>query len=275
MRTFNEILSALRADVVANTELQTKLVLDATKTFDEQFSKVSFLSILTYIVASAIFLHEQIVNDKAVEIEAQIASKYPFSIPWYYAQSLAFQLGDELVFNKNTFQFAYASIDATKQIIKYTSIRQRQVEGVTKLQVFATKENKVALTADELTAYSAYLRQVGAAGTHFQFISLAPDNLELNLTVYYNPQILKADGTSYADGSKPVETAIDNYLNGITYGGVFNRTKLTDAVQLATGVSDAVLFNVKLNGDLNNTREFESASGFYNSLNPNIEYIAV
>jgi len=271
-RTLNDILLAIRTDFVANIKLQSIYGLDTTLTFEDQFSRVSFESVLTYIVASAIYLYESIVSAKSDEIESQIASKYPFSIPWYSDIALAFQLGDSLLFDETTYKFNYPAIDSTKQIIKFTTIRQRQVEGVTKLQVFATKANKTALTSDELAAFSSYMTQVGAAGTHFQFISLNPDQLIINLTVYFNPQVLNSTGVSLSDGSKSVDLAIANYLNGIKYGGAFNRTKQTDAIQLAAGVNDIVLGDVKVNGDLNPAQFFESESGFYNAQSINATY---
>lgn len=271
-RTLNDILLAIRTDFVANIKLQSIYGLDTTLTFEDQFSRVSFESVLTYIVASAIYLYESIVSAKSDEIESQIASKYPFSIPWYSDIALAFQLGDSLLFDETTYKFNYPAIDSTKQIIKFTTIRQRQVEGVTKLQVFATKANKTALTSDELAAFSSYMTQVGAAGTHFQFISLNPDQLVINLTVYFNPQVLNSTGVSLSDGSKSVDLAIANYLNGIKYGGAFNRTKQTDAIQLAAGVNDIVLGDVKVNGDLNPAQFFESESGFYNAQSINATY---
>ena len=272
-RTLTEILQALRADFVANITLVSIYGLDTSLTFEDQFSKVSFEAILTYLVASAIFLYETIVSAKSDEIESKIATEYPFSIPWYSNIALSFQLGDYLVFDENTYKFAYPVIDPEKQIIKYTTIRQRQIGGVTKLQVFATKANKAALTADELLAFSAYIFRAGAGGTHFDYISLAPDQLVINLTVYYNPQILNSTGAKLSDGTKPVEIAINDYLNGIKYGGTYNRTKQTDYVQLAEGVNDVVLGDVSVNGDLNNAQTFESASGFYQAQSIIVNYI--
>ncbi len=272
MRTLDEILTAIRADFVNNITLQEHYGLDASKTFNEQFSKVSIEAIFTYIVASAIFLYEKIVYGISADLTAKIASEYPFSISWYHDKALAFQLGDALVFNENTYRFDYLQHDTSKQIVRYAAIRQRQIEGVTKLQVFATKAEKTALSVDELRAFSKYMTEIGAAGTHFEFISLSPDLLEVNATVYYNPQLLKSTGESLSGNEKNVEMSIRDYLNGIKYGGVFSRTKLTDAIQGTIGVNDVVLGDVKLNGDLNNAREFESDSGFFKAETINITY---
>ncbi len=273
-RTLTEISQAIKADFVANLTLQSVYGLDATMSFDDQVSRVSVEAVLIYVWSMAVFMHESYIDSKTAEIERNIASEYPFSIPWYSGISLAFQLGDSLAFDESTYKFSYPIIDATKQIIKFTTVRQRQIEGVTKLQIFATKATKAALTTDELAAFSSYITQRGAAGTHFQFISLAPEQLELNLTVYYDPQILKATGEKLSDGIKSVDTAINAYLDTIKYGGVFNRTRQTDAIQLADGVNDIILRDVKVNGDLNNDREFESASGFYVAQTINVTYIA-
>ena len=273
-RTLTDISLAVKADFVANLTLQSIYGLDASLSFDDQFSRVSVEAILIYIWSMAVFIHESYIDTKTTEIESNIASEYLFSIPWYSNIALAFQLGDSLEFNEATNKFEYPVIDPAKQIIKFTTVRQRLVSGVTKLQVYAAKANKTALTTDELAAFSGYIAQRGAAGTHFQFISLAPDQLELNLTVYYDPQILKATGEKLSDGIKSVEKAINNYLNGIKYGGVFNRTRQTDAIQLADGVNDIILGDVKVNGDLNNAREFESTSGFYVATTINVTYIA-
>lgn len=274
MRSFDEILTAIRADFVANLVLQNAYEIDPEKTFKEQFSQMSIESALTYIVASAIYLHEKIVGDKASELESKIADEYPFTKDWYKRQFLAFQLGDKLAFDDAEQKFQYPAIDASKQIVKFVAIREREVEGVTKLHVYATTSDKAALTAEQLEAFKSYAKQVGAAGTHFQFTSLNPDQLELNLVVTYNPQLLGNNGESLADGTNAVNLAIAAYLDGIRYSGMFNRTKCIDAVQNATGVLDAVLGEVKMNGETVNTQSFESPSGFFNAQTINVTYTA-
>jgi len=274
MRSFEEILSAIRADFVANLTLQNVYEIDPEKTFEEQFSQISLESALTYIVASAIYLHEMIVNDKATELENKIADEYPFTKNWYKRQFLAFQLGDKLAFNEAEKKFQYPAIDASKQVVKFVAIREREIEGVSKLHVYATTTDKAALVAEQLEAFKGYAKQIGAAGTHFQFTSLNPDQLELNLVVTYNPQLLGNSGDTLVDSTNTVNLAIAAYLDGIRYSGMFNRTKCIDAVQNATGVLDAVLGEVKMNGETVNTQSFESPSGFFNAQTITITYTA-
>lgn len=264
MRTLDQINQGIKADFVANEVLREAYGIDALKSFDDQFSKVSLESIIIFIVATAIWLLEVIVSQKETELESQIASEYPYSIPWYYNKALQFQLGDWLAFD-SSYKFTYPVIDEDKQIVKFVAIREREVDGVTTLQIFATKAAKDALTEDELAAFTAYIQQIGAAGTHFEFISLAPDTISLEMVCVYNPQLLSFEGERLAGGGKPVNEAIEAYLDGIKYGGSFTRTKLVDAIQVANGVFDVELESVLLNGVLNASRSFESPSGFFKS----------
>lgn len=272
-RTLDEIKQAIRADFVANITLQEAYGLDPAKTFDEQFSQVSLEAIWTFIMASAIYLLELIIDKHKNDIESQIAVKYPFSTAWYYDRAREFQLGDSLSFDETTYKFSYATLDVSKQIVKNVAIREREILGVTKLQVYATKASKISLNDGELAAFEAYIKQIGAAGTHFQFISQDPDLLNIGLTVTYNPQIINADGTRFSGNNKPVNDAINGYLDTIKYTGSFSRTRLVDAVQLAVGVLDVVIGDVFINGELIESQRFESPSGFFAASVINATYI--
>lgn len=272
MRKLTDIVQSIKNNFVANFIMQSTYDLDAAKTFDEQFRTVSIEAQYVDLTASAIYDHEQIVDDRAADIEAQIAAAYPFSRAWFYDTALSFQLGDTLQFNPDTYKFSYPVISDTKRIIKFVAIRQLIIEGVTILRIYVTKDGKQALTPDEMNAFSAYMFQVGYAGAHFEYVSENPDNLVVNYRVYYNPQILNMGGERLSGGGKPVEEAIANYLNSIRYGGAFNRTKCDDAVQKADGVSDIILGDVYMNEELANDQTFESPSGFFNAQSINVVY---
>lgn len=262
-RTQTQILEAIRADFVSNITLQEAYGLDPEKSFNEQFSTVSLEAIWTFIVASAIYLLELIIDSKQAEIDTKINSKQAFSIPWYQQNALAFQLGDELTLNPETYQYRYPEQNEDKKIVKHASVRTRTIDGVSKLQVYIAKENKEALSSAELDAFADYYSQTGAPGTHFDFISLAPDSLTINLAITYNPQLLSASGELLSNATSPVNEAIEGYLNSLRYTGKFSRTKLIDSVQKAPGVLDALLGDVLMNGEAANVQLFESPSGFF------------
>lgn len=273
MSRLTEILSSIKANFTNSIILRSFYGLDENKTFDQQFSAVSLESQFVEVAGALTNDFETLVDARASGIEAQIAAKYPFSVPWYYSISLAFQLGDTLVFNPDTFGFGYAVIDESKQIIKHVAIRQIENDDhVTVLRIYVAKEGKQALTPDELNAFVSYIFKLGAAGTHFDYVTRNPDVLDISVRIFYDPQILNASGERLSGGGKPVDEAINTYLDGILYGGVFNRTKIVDAIQNADGVADVVLDNVSMNGTLNNAQSFTSPSGFYLAENINATY---
>lgn len=271
MRTLDEIKNEIRANFVRDTTLQAAYGLDAAKTFDEQFSKVSIEAILTYIVAVSLWVFENILNNHREDINKTIAAQAICNVPWYHARSLAFQLGDFISMNAETYQWGYAVIDATKQIIKFVSVRQAESNGVTVLRIYVSKENKQPLSIDELAAFTAYIKEIGAAGIHYEIISQAPTNLSFTLQVVRNPMVLDSSGNRLSDGVNTVSEAVSGYLDNIVYGGVFNRTKLVDAIQNADGVTDVILQEVRIGSEASASQNIESPGGsfvhdFYNSV---------
>lgn len=263
MRTLDKIKNELRANWVANETLRSAYGLDASKTFDEQFSKVSVEAIITYVVAVSIWVFETILDNHKVDIIAAIAQNAVCSIPWYHARCLAFQLGDFVTLNPETYHWDYPTVDETKRIIKFASVRTVDVAGVTKLRVFVSKADKAALSASEKQAFERYIQDIGAAGTHFEVISEAPAPMALKIQITRNPMVLGFDGKALADGSDVVGNAIRGYLDGIVYGGVFNKTKLIDAIQAVNGVVDVVLSEVKSGSNVIAGQNYESPGGAF------------
>lgn len=271
MRTLEEIKQEIRENFVANVTLREAYGLDAAKTFDEQFSKVSIEAVLTYIVALSIWVFESILNGHKTDINNTITQQSICNIPWYHAKALAFQLGDYIVMNADNYRFEYPLIDIDKQIVKFASIRQVESDGVTVLRIYVSKANKLPLSVNELAAFTAYIQEIGAAGVHYQIISQAPTNLSFTLQVVRNPMILDSSGNRLSDGVNTVSEAISLYLDKIVYGGVFNRTKLVDAIQTADGVVDIILNEVKIGTEPSTAQNIESPGGsfvhdFYNSV---------
>lgn len=242
MRTLNEITSIIKSDFVANQTLATTYGLDIAKSFDEQFSKLSLEACLIHVVAMSIWLLEQIIGTTKKEIDAQIERNYMCSVPWYHAKCMEYQDGYVPSYESTHYRYVYSASDANKCIVTFVAVREVVMDGVTTLRVLLSKEDKVPLTTDELARFSTYLHRIGAAGTHYDIVSKASDRLKINVQVNYNPLMLDGAGKKIVDKSEPVPAAVEAYINGIVYGGVFNKTRFIDAVQAAEGVVD-VLFN--------------------------------
>lgn len=262
-RTIQEISANLKESFVANETLKTIYDLDASKTFDEQFSKVSLEAILIFIFSTSAWLLEQLWDTFRVETEKRINDAYVTSRQWYYRKALEFQKGDSLEFDSKTYSYRYPVIDESKQIVKNVAVRQVVDMEVTKLKIYFSDGSKQPLTGDLRNSFETYMREIGAAGTHYLFVSEAPDPLRIHLRVYYDPLVLDSKGTRLEGDGKPVEETIETYLNTLEYGGTFYASKLVDMIQNTEGVEDVELYGTTWKGTQENRRRIDADSGSF------------
>jgi hypothetical protein len=281
-RTISQIKNSMTQQFMADSVIIEKYGFAPGSTFTDTFSAVSLESIWFSIVAAAIYVLETLFDAFREDVDAKIAEAVVASIPWYHKISLEFQYGDSLVFDEKTQGFVYPVIDTTKLIVKYAACRD--LGGM--VYVLASKDDgsgsPTALSADELTAFDAYLHERKPAGVLLQAASFDPDEVRVAVTVQYNPQVLSPDGQLIAEpGVYPVEEAIDAYLKGIVYGGALNKTKLVDAIQAAAGVIDVSLTGVSVKTAAGSTftpvagNNYTSVGGSFlsNNLRSTISYV--
>ena len=259
-RTIQQIKAAMTQQFMTDGVIREKYGITGDATFDGTFSKVSLENIWFSIVASAIWALEQIYDAFREDVDGKIAGAVLASIPWYHKIALEFQYGDSLVFDEDTQQFVYPSVDASKQIVKFAACRDIG-GGVYVLAAGADSAgNPQRLSFAVLAAFESYLRQRKPAGVILSVDSLDPDLVRVSMQVQYDPQVLDATGHLIADPSvKPVEDAVNGYLHGIVFGGVLNKTSLVDAVQAAPGVKDVLLSSVSVKAA--NTASYTPVAG--------------
>lgn len=247
-RSINEIKKTMTDAFMADADIREKYGLPADATFDESFSSVSLENILFYIVAACCHVLEVFFDTHKSEVDAKISRAVVASVPWYHKLALQFQYGDSLVFDDTTQQFVYAAQDSKKQVVKYVAVRDRGTS--IQMLVAGEKDSRPEpLSDDVLTAFKNYMNRVKIAGVVLAIRSLPSDTVSISATIYVDPLSIDRNGTRISDGSKPVETAIENYLKSILYGGTFNKTKLVDAIQGVEGVTDVELFSCSYSTD--------------------------
>ena len=262
-RTVKDISQEIKEAFIANITLQEAYGLLPDKSFDDQFATSSIEAVLINIVASVIWLHESLWELFRKEMETLIDNSYVTSRPWYYQRALEFQNGDTLSFDESTYSFRYPTVDESKRIVKNVAIREVTDNNVTKLKIYFSDERKQPLTGDVRTAFEDYMRQIGAAGTHYLFVSQVPDELRVHLHIYYDPFVLDSTGERLASGGKPVEETIENYLDSLEYGGVFYASGLVDMLQATEGVKDVTLDATTWDGSKENRRKIDAKSGAF------------
>lgn len=243
-RSVAEIKKTMTDAFMADATIREKYGLSVNDTFSSKFSSVSIENILFFIVAACCHVLEMIFDQHKRDVEDKIALAVVASVPWYYKMALAFQYGDSLVLNDRTWQYEYASIDESKQVVKYAAVRDKG----TSVQILVSGDqggSPVALSNDVLTVFKQYMNRVKVAGVILNITSKESDNVTVMATITIDPLVLNENGELLSDGSKPVEEAITSYLKHIIYGGTFNKTKLVDVIQAVEGVVDVELEECK------------------------------
>lgn len=239
-RTVHEIKAQMTDAFMADTTIRERYGLRESDTFSSRFSVVSLESILFYIVASAHYVLERIFDKVQEDVMRQINSSVVATIPWYHRQALAYQHGDTLALDEATLQWHYPTLEPSRRLIRYASVKDYGGS----ILVLVSKEHNglpVPLQEDELRAFKAYMTSIKLAGVVLTVRSLPADALTIKARIQLDPMAYLPGGVRIRDGQRPIEDAIRNYLKGITYGGVFNKTKLVDAIQAVEGVLDVEL----------------------------------
>jgi hypothetical protein len=246
-RTIREIKAAMTQQFMSDPTIVEMYGFTEGAVFEDTFSAVSLESVWFSIVASAIYVLETLFDLFRADVDKKISGAVVASIPWYHKIALEVQYGDSLVFDEATQGFVYPVVDTTKQLVKFAACRDMGGGVYVLVSGADSSGDPVALSSDVLSAFESYLRERKPAGVLLSVNSLNPDLVRSVMTVQYDPQVLTPDGELITDPSvKPVEDAVNAYLKGIVYGGVLNKTKLVDAVQVARGVIDVVLTSVSV-----------------------------
>lgn len=201
-------------------------------------SKVAVWKILFFACAFGIWGLETIFDLFRTEIDDRIAVLKPHSARWYAYMATQFQYGYNLPVDSDTYNntgLTEAQITASK-IISYAAVVE-QTRGIRIKVAKLVGGLKTPLSANELTAFTAYMEQVKDAGIKLLITSGAPDDLKATLRIFYNAQVLTNTGARI-DGqtTTPVQDAFNDYLNNLPFNGLFVPQLMIDHLQAVDGV---------------------------------------
>jgi len=245
-RTINQIQEQILSMMSQSSELSALEVL----TPDEQSnlppnstSKVAEWRRTVWVVAVVIWFLEKLFDMFRQEVEERIAATRPHTRGWYREKALAFQKGYNLPQDKDY----YDTIDDNAKIVKYASVRKLILSGRGTLLIKVAKDdngNLVPLSATERYAFISYMDRVTDAGTFINVRSYPADSIKIEADVYYDPQLIDAEGNYIATGEGTVIPAIKDYLKTMDFDTQLILTKLVDAIQQVEGIAYPVLKKV-------------------------------
>ncbi|MCF8448959.1 MAG: hypothetical protein K9G49_03715 [Taibaiella sp.] len=231
--------------VIQQQIIETKNADPTLSSYEWSDSKVAIWRLWTYVIAFCIWTLENLFDYHKIEVSDIISTQKPHTLQWYVHKAKLFQYGDSLPANSDI--YATTSTDPAIVIVKYAAA----VELANMVRIKVAKENAgtlESLSIAELAAFTGYMSRIKDAGVRLQLTSGDPDNLQLALSVYYDPLVLSSTG-SRIDGASftPVMDAINSFLADLPFNGVFVLNELIVALQAIDGVKIGYILSAQAN----------------------------
>jgi len=202
-------------------------------------SKVAIWRLWVYIIAVAIWSLEKLFDQHRADIDKRLAELKPHTARWYRSKALAFQYGFDLFPDSDKFNnqgHTEEAIEASK-IVKYSAVIESKNEGRLIVKIAGEQGDTLQpITDAQKQAFEAYLQEIKDAGVRLSVVNYQPDVLHLQMKIVYDPLVLDSNGQSIIHATKPVETAIKDYLKRLPFNGELVLAHLIDALQQAEGV---------------------------------------
>lgn len=202
-------------------------------------SKVAIWRLWVYIIAVAIWSLEKLFDQHRADIDKRLAELKPHTARWYRSKALSFQYGFDLLPDSDKFNnqgHTEEAIEASK-IVKYSAVIESKNEGRLIVKIAGEQgEQLQPITDAQKQAFEAYLQEIKDAGVRLSVVNYQPDVLHLQMKIVYDPLVLDGNGQSILHATKPVETAIKDYLKRLPFNGELVLAHLIDALQQAEGV---------------------------------------
>ncbi|MCP3682122.1 MAG: hypothetical protein GY861_05465 [bacterium] len=249
---YNQIIDEKKTFTVLNTltpinDNFQSLLSNLTST-----SKVAIWRLWIYLVALAIWFHEQVFDAHKTEVEQMILDNQLGQLRWYVTKAKAFQNGYDLSWDGS--KYVYVADDPDSQIVNQASALDGDSVVLIKIATYVDPANPntselEALSAAEEAAFEAYLTLIKPAGIQTQVINADPDDLIVDINIMYDPLLITANGeliedstiTTLKAGEKPAEDSFDTYLKSIPFDSKFRVVDMVDALQAAEGVENVVV----------------------------------
>lgn len=240
VRSVNDIKLAITKSFLASETLVKIYGLDQNKTFEEQFSKVSFESVFFDIVAIALFVFENILDKHYSDVTQKLTEEKAHTARWYRSKALAFQFGFDLVVDSDEFNnagYTAEQIDDSK-IVKYAAVVESENDSRLIVKIAGETDGELnRLNEQQVTSFKSYmLDHVRDAGVKITVINYEADKLFLDLQINYDPLVLSSNGQHLINANYPVVDAIKAYMKELPFNGELVLAHLVDKLQQVEGV---------------------------------------
>lgn len=260
---------------MATTQEQIKINLTALG-FDNQSSTAIYNKIAEAVGVTVDETVTEISNTEQSILDIINTQRYGKS-GYYTSNALAFQYGDNLIIDPITFDYVYAVIDPTKQIINQAAFQEIKAGNSSQLFLkIATIDpitgQLIALSAPQLSAFKSYFQVFEIPGIPISIISAAGNVINfLSTCTYFSTYDLPTLQTNLVN-------ALTAFKNSFEFNGEFFDGDLETYIKAnVPGVRDFYIFNTSIDGTPFGGSQ-SLPSGYFNydsSVVPNIVYTSV
>ena len=227
----------------ANEDVVKAYDLSPSKTYDEQFSKVSLETLIFWAFSAGIFKLETIYDDHRKEVIDLIAASEPHTLFWYSNRAKSYLHGFSLKPYSDEFDTAGASDDdlAKAHIVRYAVASEYQDTVYLKVAGVDEAGAPVVLSESVLSGIRSYIAQIKDAGVAVRVISAPGDDLDLSLDIYMQPSLLLDTGLPSEDRQREIRKVIERNTTSLPFDGVFRPSDLVVALSQVAGVESSVV----------------------------------
>jgi hypothetical protein len=239
-RTTTQIHNGMLMDIASNEVLSTYLTSN---------SIYAIFRLFTFIIASAISIHESFFDTHTKEVDERLANEKHGTLPWYRTMALRFQYGFTLVQDKDYFINGDATDEEieTSKIIKYSAVNEAEDSSRVIIKIAGEVNGELSDFEDftQVEAIENYFKRIKIAGTDITIINYKADQLYLNLQIKRDALVLADTGMSKLNGNYPVNEALKEFMKELKFNGELQLSALIDKIQLIPGVLDATLLSAE------------------------------
>lgn len=239
-RTVTEIHNGMLVDIASNEVLSTYLTSN---------SIYAIFRLFTFIIASALSIHETYFDVHTKEVDERLANEKHGTLPWYRTMALKFQYGFNLIQDKDYFDNSGATdeqIEASK-IIKYSAVNESEDQSRVIIKIAGEVNGELSDFEDstQVEAIVSYFNRIRIAGTTVTVINYKADQLYLNIQIKRDALVLNDNGMSKLTGKYPVNEALNEFMKELKFNGELQLSALIDKIQLIPGVLDVTLLSAQ------------------------------
>lgn len=224
------------------TQIQNQIIANiqgnATLSGLTSASNAAIWRLLTWIVAVAINLLEQLTDIFTTEIEGIASSAITGNAAWLRQQVLNFQFGYVITINPQTFAPSYTVIDTSTQVVQFCSVT---IASNNIVNVKVAGVGPAPISSPQEDALNSYLTEINFAGVGFNLINDNPDRLYIQATIYYNGQYVNVIQANVIAALTAYCTALSNATN---FDGEVKVSAIEQTILGVAGVEDVDLINV-------------------------------